>query len=166
VCALEIFIERARYVSVNSKGEGMKKATIALILVIAVMAFIVGSFSTLLSQTIFNTGKITPIGVTVYSDSDCTTLLSSIDWGTLNPSDIKTYPIYVKNAGTKPITLNMTTTAWNPSSATSYITVSWNQESHVLGSGQVVQAVLTLSVSATIKGITNFNFNLVITGTE
>jgi hypothetical protein len=64
------------------------------------------------------------------------------------------------------MTLSMTTGNWNPVSASSYVTVSWNRESHVLNADSVVQTVLTVSLSSGISGITTASFDMTITGTE
>ena len=64
------------------------------------------------------------------------------------------------------VVLGMTAGNWNPASASSYITLSWNRENYLLNSGSVVQAVLTLSVSSGVSGVTNFSFDIIITGIE
>jgi hypothetical protein len=74
--------------------------------------------------------------------------------------------VYVRNEGTVSVTLNMTKGNWNPSSASSYITLTWNKEKYVLPAGQVVTAVLTLSVSSSVSGVTSFSFDITITGTQ
>jgi uncharacterized repeat protein (TIGR01451 family) len=145
----------------------MQRATIGTVVVIAVMGLMVSALGALVAtRTISNSGSVTAVGVGVYSDSACTTALSTISWGTLNPGDVKTYRIYVKNEGTVSVTLNMTIGNWNPSSASSYITLTWNQEKVVLPAGQVVTAVLTLSVSSSVSGVTSFSFDITITGTQ
>jgi hypothetical protein len=68
--------------------------------------------------------------------------------------------------GTVPVTLSMTTGNWNPSSASSYITLAWNQENHVLQAGQVANAVLTLTISPSASGIAGFSFDMTITATQ
>ena len=145
----------------------MQRATIGTVVVIAVMGLMVSALGALVAtRTISNSGSVTAVGVGVYSDIGCTTALSAISWGTLNPGDVKTYTIYVKNTGTVPVTLNMTVGNWNPTSASSYITLTWNQEKYVLPAGQVVTAVLTLSVSSSVSGVTSFSFNITITATQ
>jgi hypothetical protein len=64
------------------------------------------------------------------------------------------------------VTLNMAEDNWNPASASSYITLTWNQENQVLPVGQVVQALLTLTVSSSVSDVTSFNFDITITGTQ
>jgi len=145
----------------------MQKATLGTILAIAVMGLVVSAMGTLVAtHTISSSGSVTAVGVGVYSDSACTNSLSTISWGTLNPGNVTTYTMYVKNTGTMPVTLNMTVGNWSPTSASSYITLTWNQEQYVLQASQVVTAVLTLSVSSSISGVTTFSFNITITGTQ
>jgi len=145
----------------------MQRATIGTVVVIAVMGLMVSALGALVAtRTISNSGSVTAVGVGVYSDSACTTALSAISWGTLNPGDVKNYTVYVRNEGTVSVTLNMTKGNWNPSSASSYITLTWNKEKYVLPAGQVVTAVLTLSVSSSVSGVTSFSFNITITGTQ
>jgi uncharacterized repeat protein (TIGR01451 family) len=145
----------------------MQKATIGAVLAIAVMGLMVSALGALVAtRTISNSGSVTAVGVGVYSDSGCTTALTAISWGTVNPGDVKTYTVYVKNTGNVPVKLNMTVSNWNPSSASSYITLTWNQEKSTLTAGQVVPAVLTLSVSSSVSGVTSFSFDITITGTQ
>jgi uncharacterized repeat protein (TIGR01451 family) len=145
----------------------MSKATIAAVLAIAVMGITVSALGTLVAtRTVSNTGSITAVGVGVYTSSACNTALTTITWGTLNPGNVTTYTMYVKNTGNVPVTLNMTVSNWNPSSASSYITLTWNQQNTVLPASQVATAVLTLSVSSSISGVSNFSFNVTITGTH
>lgn len=132
-----------------------------------------GLFMTLLttgllmsSQTLQSNGTVTGVNVGVYSDSSCTQNLTSIDWGSLYPGNSTTRIIYVKNTGSLPVTLTLTTGSWNPSSANGPITLSWDRESTSLDAGQSISATLTLTVSSSISSsITTFSFNAIITGT-
>jgi hypothetical protein len=145
----------------------MQKATIGAVVAVAMIGIMMSAIGALVAtRTISSSGNITGVGVGVYSDSGCTTTLSSISWGTLNPGNSTTYTMYVKNTGNVQETLNMTVNGWNPASASSYITLTWNQEKSVLNAGQHVTAVLTLSVSSSISNITSFSNNIIITGTH
>jgi hypothetical protein len=145
----------------------MRKATIGAVLVIAVMGLMVSALGALVAtHTISSSGSITAVGVGVYSNSGCTTALTAISWGTLNPGSVTTYTMYVMNTGNVPVTLNMTVSSWNPASASSYITLTWNQTNTVLQASAHVAAELTLSVSSSISGITSFSFNITISGTH
>jgi len=90
--------------------------------------------------------------------------LTSIDWGSVYPSDSVLRTIYVKNIGNVPITLSMTTTAWNPAIAAGQINVTWDRESALLNAGQSISATLTLNVAQNVSGITSFSLNIIITG--
>jgi len=145
----------------------MQKVTMGTVLAIAIVGMVVTALGALVAtRTISNSGSVTAVGVGVYSDNACTTALSAISWGTLNPGDVKTYTVYVRNEGTVSVMLNMTVSNWNPSSASSYITLTWNKEKSTLTAGQVVPAVLTLSVSSSVSGVTSFSFDITITGTQ
>jgi len=145
----------------------MQKATLGMILGIALMGLVVSAVGTLVAtQTISSSGSVSAIGVGVYSDSGCTTALSTISWGALSPGGVMTFTMYVKNTGTVSVTLNMTVSGWSPASASSYITLTWNQEQTMLAVGQVVTAVLTLTVSSSITGVTTFSNDITITGTH
>jgi uncharacterized repeat protein (TIGR01451 family) len=145
----------------------MQRVTIGTVVAIAVMGLMASALGALVAtRTISNSGSVTAVGVGVYSDSACKTALTAISWGTVNPGDVKNYTVYVKNEGTVSVTLSMTVSNWNPSSASSYITLTWNKEKSVLTAGQVVSAVLTLSVSSSVSGVTSFSFDIAIAGTQ
>jgi len=132
-----------------------------------------GLFMTLLttgllmsSQTLQSNGTVTAVNVGVYSDSGCTQNCTSINWGSIAPGNSTTRTIYVKNIGTIPMTLSMTTGSWVPPNANTYISLSWNREGTVLTANQSISATLTLSASSSAGNITSFSFNTIITGTE
>jgi len=147
----------------------VQKITIGTVLAIAVMGIVVSALATGLlvaTRSIYNTGNVRAVGVGVYWDSSCTNEVSSIGWGDLEPNETKHATICVKNEGSVAMTLSMTTDNWNPTSASGNITSSWNRENYMLNPGSVVETVFTLSVSSDISGITNFSFDIIITGTE
>lgn len=119
-------------------------------------------------QRVSNAGSIKAVGVGVYSDSACTTNLTSINWGLLTPGTNYTRDIWIKNLGNTRITLSMATEGWSPATASSYITLWWDREGQYLNATQSFKAVLTLYASTTITttNITDFSFTIVITGTE
>ena len=140
----------------------------ALILVVVTLvmtsALVFGLLSA--STTISNTGNVKTVGVGVYWDSSCSQEVSLIEWGSLDPGETSSVTVYVRNEGSVAVVLSMTTENWDPTLASSYITLDWDRDDYVLSSGESVQAVLTLSVSSSITGITSFSFDIVITGTE
>jgi len=117
------------------------------------------------SKTIGSTGSVKAINVEIYWDIECTQVVTEIDWGALESGDTATNTVYVKNTGNSAMTLSMYYSGWDPAEAGSYITLSWDREGATIDPDAVVEATLTLSVSASISGITTFSFNIVIEGT-
>lgn len=145
-----------------------KISTAALFTFTAILAVLTVTTAGLLSvsHSISSTGSITAINVGVYSNSACTHELTLIEWGTISPGNSETRIIYLKNTGNAQITLSMASANWNPANANGPITVTWNKGGDTLDVGQVATATLTLSVAESISGVTNFSFNITITGTE
>ena len=117
------------------------------------------------NTSIRTTGTIKAVGISVYSDSACTTSLTSIDWGVLEGGSVVTRTIYVKNTGNSALTLSLSASNWSPSGASSYIQLSSNYSGQALSSGQSLGVTLTLTVSTSITGITSFSFDIVVIGT-
>ena len=144
-----------------------KTAAIGLAITVAAILTLTSVLAAIQSSKTFpNTGVITAVNVGLYQDSACTQTLSTIDWGNTTPASSTNRTIYVKNTGNTQVSLNMTVNAWNPSNAANYMTFTWNQEGTVLNAGNNVATLLTLTVSPSITGITNFGFNATITGTQ
>ncbi|PVX25091.1 MAG: hypothetical protein CW716_08715 [Candidatus Bathyarchaeum sp.] len=122
------------------------------------------------SQIVPSTGTLSPVqtsvNIGIYSDIMCSTNATSLNWGTLKPGEDTVRTVYVKNIGSANATLSMATDKWVPQEASSSMILSWNREGKVLVPDEVVQATLTLTVSENIdSSITNFSFDVIITGT-
>jgi len=147
----------------------IQKTHVSIILVIATLVMVSALVSGLLtaSQTIPNTGDVRAVGVGVYSDSGCSQEVLIIQWGILDLGETSDEIVYICNEGSIAVVLNMTTENWDPSLASSHITLSWNlEEGYVLNPGESVRTVLTLSVSSSTSGVESFSFDVIITGTE
>ncbi len=147
----------------------MQKIPVGAILAVAATAIVISALAASLLvayQTVPNTGDVKAVGVGVYWDDACTSNVTSIDWESLEPGETVNVTVYILNEGTIPVVLSMTTDNWNSASARNYITLIWNREGNILNSEHVFKAVLTLSVSSDIDGVTNFSFDITITGTE
>lgn len=117
------------------------------------------------SHRINSTGQIKTIGVVVYSSPEGG-LVTSIEWGYLEPGEIVNKTVYIKNEGTIAVRLTHLTENWNPPSAESFISFSWDKENQILSAGEVTEATLTLSIDENISGIDSFSFDIVIIATE
>ncbi|UCC33330.1 MAG: hypothetical protein JSW53_06080 [Candidatus Bathyarchaeota archaeon] len=143
---------------------------------IAVVAVAVGALTTLFllngavtgsifgKVTLPSFGTLRAVGVGVYWDSGCNSIVGSVDWGVVEPGATKNVVVYIKNEGTDPVTLSLDTENWNPSAASSHISLTWEYGGEVVAVGGVVEARLSLAISDTIEGITSFSFDIVIAG--
>jgi hypothetical protein len=102
------------------------------------------------------------VGVGIYWDPACTNRTSSISWGILDPGSNQTVNVYIRNEGSAVETLSKTTQNWNPSNASTYMSLTWNYANQTLSINQVIQVSLTLAVSSNVTGINNFNFDMTI----
>jgi hypothetical protein len=138
------------------------------VLIFAVFIALVSSLAVsglLVTQKVLSSsGSVKAINVEVYWDVECTQVVTSIDWGNPEPGDSLNRTIYVKNTGSAPMTLSMSCSGWSPVEAENYLTLTWDKEGAQVDAGVVVQAVLTLSVSESVSGFTDFSFNIVIEG--
>lgn len=118
------------------------------------------------NRTVSSYGSVKAIGVCVYWDQACTSTVSSIDWGIVEPGSNVNRTVYIRNEGSAIVNLAIATSNWNPSNASSYMTLSWNYGGQILNVGEVVKVELTLSVSPDVTGITSFSFDITITASE
>jgi hypothetical protein len=132
-------------------------------LAVSIFGIVLSSVQT--SRTISNAGAVKGMGVGIYWDSACTNRTSSVNWGLLDPGSNKTVTVYVRNEGNAVAALSKAAQNWNPSTASSYMTLNWNYAGQTLSVNQVLQIKLTLVVSSTTSGITNFSFDITITAT-
>lgn len=154
----------------NNTPKTKLSITVSIIgLVIIATALTLTTFAAIsIPQNISSGGTvITSANLGIYSNSACTTPLSSINWGTLTLGGNTTQMVYLKNTSSGlSLALNMTTSNWTPASANGPITLTWNKEGTRLNPGQSVAANLTLAVSSSIIDISSFNTQITITGTN
>jgi hypothetical protein len=139
-------------------------AAIALVL----YALTLSSFSPAMSaistsRTVSSSGSVRGIGVGIYQYSNCTSPVTALNWGTLDPGTTVNRTVYIRNEGNTPATLSKIQSNWSPSNASSYITLNWNYAGQTLSVSQVLQVKFTLVVSSSTRGITNFSFDITIT---
>lgn len=111
-------------------------------------------------------GVQTPPEIGVYLDITGLEEILEIRWGELKPGGMRTLIVYVKNKGNSAFTASLSTVDWNPPEAGDFITLDWDFGSSPLKTGRIRTTRLTLRVDLDITGVTNFNFTIIITGTE
>jgi spore coat protein U-like protein len=135
----------------------------ALILGVLGMAF--SGYAVITTLTIHSTGNMSMIQA--FYDQACTSKVTTIDWGNIYPNNqtiVLNQTVWVKNFGTKTVTLNLTTSNWSPADANLYMTVGWDREADTLAGGQVLSANITLTISANIinSDVGSFSFDIQI----
>lgn len=152
--------------SLKKRIEVLVAGAVLMLVVYAFALSVVGQVLSSLqtSKRISNAGAVKAIGVGVYQDYECTSPLSSIDWGIIEPGSSKDVTCYIRNEGNSASVLSLSTSNWNPSNAKDYITLTWDYGGQSINPGEVVQVTFTLSISASIEGITSFSFDITIVG--
>lgn len=102
------------------------------------------------------------IEIDVYSSIECTDVVTSVDWGSIDAGGSVNRVIYIKNSGDSGVSLSLVTENWSPSAAVDYLALSWDYAGSTLGPGGVVGVTLTLDVSSSVSGIDDFGFDIVI----
>lgn len=142
-----------------------KKFVVVVFALVAVLA-VSAVFSVLtVTKQIVGSGQITICGVGVYQDQACTTSLTAINWGEVDPGGSVEYTAYFEDTGNSNITLSLVSSNWVPASASQILSLSWNAPL-ILSPSQVVAVTFTLTVDASTENLTSFSFTINITGTE
>src|SRR5665647_347038 len=85
--------------------------------------------------------------LTIFADAACTKQISTVQWGTLQPSGSATVALFIKNSGNMPLTLKLTENNWSPATAQNYLTLSWNQENTKIQPGASQTVTITINVN-------------------
>ena len=139
-------------------------AATCILLTIVILYTCVEAFGS--SKGFVHASAVKGFGFGIYWNQACTNRTSSIDWGPIQADSNNTITIYIKNEGNSEASLWLGTSDWNPSIALTYMSLNWNYSGQALSEGQVIPLELTLTVSPTISGITNFSYITIITAIE
>jgi hypothetical protein len=105
-------------------------------------------------------------GVGVYWDAQCKNEVSSVDWGMMEPGSSTSVMVYVRNEANTSTVFSLSAENWNPVNASQYISLTWDYAGAVVDVGAVVQVTVSLWVSDTIEGVTDFTFDIVVTRSD
>jgi hypothetical protein len=157
------------YINIENTRSAMKKLLRVALLISVVLVVLVSSptiFGLLSnSVTVPSHGNVKTIGVTAYWDSVYTSRVTSIDWGTIEPGSSKNVSMYLRNEGNAPITVSLNVMNWNPTNASSYMSVSWNYSGAQISPSNSALVTLKLVVASNVSNIPTFDVSIVITGT-
>jgi hypothetical protein len=131
------------------------------VLTLICLAIVIEDFGSL--RGFVKADSVIGIGVGIYWDRDCTNSTRSLDWGFINPNSNNSLTIFIRNELSSPLSLWLRTSSWTPSNASSYMTLSWNCSGQILKTNEAIPIQLTLTVSPSVIGISDFNFETTIT---
>ncbi len=145
-------------------------SVLGIILIIAEVALILNMFDPAMSASkrkgpkkqVPSHGSVKSNNVGIYWYQALTNPVSFIKWGTLEQGSSVNRTVFIRNEGNTDATLSIATSNWNPSEASSYMTLSWDYRGQTLKANQVVKVKLTLSVSTSTAGIIDFSFDITI----
>jgi hypothetical protein len=140
-----------------------KKAVIAATCILAIIVLGITIEDAASDKSIVYAQTIKGIGVGIYWDLACLNKTLSLNWGIIAAGSSNSLTVYVRNEGNSAVSLLLSTSEWVPSSASSYISLNWNYTNQALKTNEVMPLELTLTVSPTIDGITDFKHLTTIT---
>ena len=145
-----------------------KKFLVRVVVLAAVVGLFVGAAVTYAvmqwTWKIPSIATLKLMGVGVYKDVNCTVAVLEIDWGIVEPGQQKNFSAYVKNESNVPITLTMYAEDWNPATASSFISLSWNYSGNEIPVDGSIPVTFVLNVDPATSGIDAFSFTIVIIG--
>jgi hypothetical protein len=136
---------------------------IAILIALSAIAFIVGVIA-LNNGSLQNVGNVQAIDIEIYWDTNHTEKVLLIDWGAVEPGATKNVTVYVLNTGNSDVMLSKNEANWSSSNASNHIMLSWDYNGQRIPPGQILKTTLTLAVSPNIQAVTQFSFDIVVTG--
>ncbi len=117
-------------------------------------------------QTATHTSSVSAIQTAgtlkVYWDPNCTTQVTSIDWGNMSLGQTKNTKLYIRNEASTPAYLIASDNNWNPTEAQNYIQFAFDIQGQKIQAGQVKNVTCTLTVSWETTNISTYTFNILI----
>ena len=101
-----------------------------------------------------------------YWDAGCSEMVSSLDWGNMTPSQTENITFYIRNEGSTTIFLSGIDKNWNPTTAEDYIRFVFDSDDQTVQASEVKKVTCNLTISPEIINITNFNFDVLLQGTN
>lgn len=94
-----------------------------------------------------------------------------LNWGALSPGEEMNRSLYLRSISNQNVTLTLSSTNWNPTAISNFMTLTWNYTGTLLSPRQTIFVRLTLSVSNSPafidylinSSVENFNFDIEIT---
>lgn len=116
---------------------------------------------------IHSTGYIVGVGATIYDDEQLINKVTEIDWGSISPTETKSFDCYILNTQDTRVTLSLTLENYIPPESINYITMTWNiPQDFILNPSESVHTTLYLTISANAQTKQQFSHEIVVTATK
>jgi hypothetical protein len=143
----------------------------SIILSLMLIADVGYTYLTVTGPTIYNihsTGIVTQGSALFKVCKDPTGIeqVNDFSWGALSPGQTASVQLYIINTGPEPAVFTVATELWNPAAAEQYLDFTYTIGTTPLKPGQFRKVTFTIYVEPTITSITDFNFEVVVTGTS
>jgi hypothetical protein len=104
------------------------------------------------------------IMIDVYSDPECTSMISAVEWGDIEAGATSNVQIYVKNIGDTSAVISLMKENWSSAIASNNMNLSWDYDGSPIQSGEARDVLLSLSVDPDCPELNSFGFDIVIMG--
>jgi hypothetical protein len=142
---------------------GTVAALVIIFIMVGAFAAVIFTFSSAVADMVNRTKNVVTSG-TIYAGEGITVSNLTLNWGTMDTNTSKTLTISVTNKLLTPITLSILVYNWSPANASQVLTLTWNYTGSVMAKDAMVPINFTLAVAPDPKGVTNFSFDISITG--
>lgn len=119
------------------------------------------------ARTIEKSFAVESVNVGVFWDSEATSAVTSVEWGTLQPGTTRRVRVFVRNieaAGS--CHLYVWAQDWTPPQAASCVQLLWDGDGEPVEPGQTVEVLLMLRIEPYARGIEDFSFTILFWGTD
>jgi len=111
-----------------------------------------------------------PPNIAIYQDSKCTSPVSYINWGSLEPGMARNTTMYIRNEGTEKVELQVNAMNWQPTNISNYMNLTWDYKGEAVFPSETVKVDLILSSSSSpdfteylvAYDVREFSFDIVI----
>ena len=131
-----------------------------------VLLAVPGQAALIQTRAIDGQGRVGGVDVSFWTDATATTPQNTIDWGFVSVGDSVPRSIWMRSDGNLPGTLSMVSLNWTPVGVgiETDMAVSWNLESYVISSGEIIECIFTLDVlTEPDPSVDQFTFDIEVT---
>jgi len=152
----------------------VNKRLFSSIIVVAILSLLTAFtvlivFSSNVQRALAGSGVLSYGAIGVYWDGNCTEKVVEINWGVLEPGASEPVTLYIRNEGTEPLAVAVTTSNWMVVTTSGAIYnetehISFHASNFTLPVDSVVPTEWTITISENIRFVKNFSFDITVWG--